>query len=377
MRSNIKTYLIQAVLFLITVYTTTNAGGFLMGLPAKSEMELLLNGLYFSIPFLGILTVHEFGHYITAKLYKVKVSLPYYIPFFGLIGTMGAFIRIQSIPKTRQQFFDIGIAGPLAGFVIAIIVLVYGFKTLPPADYIFNVHEEYKQYGLNYAEHVYKEKNNDSSTTMVVGSNMLFSIMEEVLVEDKSRIPNEYEMFHYPFLFAGYIALFFTALNLLPIGQLDGGHVIYGLLGIKKHKIVSDIFYTLLVIAGGIGLLKTPLFEDFVPLESFNNFIVFTPIYLVLLYIGFFARLTPNTVTNILVTVVVFVAQYAIAEIWTSTQGFLGYMIFAFVIGRFVGTGHPPAQIDEPLSTGRKILGWIAIAIFILCFSFQPLYVVG
>lgn len=376
MRGNIKTYLLQLALFLMTVYTTTSAGATLIGVPTDSYWEFFTKGFWFSVPFLGILTVHEFGHYIAARLYKVKVTLPYYIPFFTLIGTLGAFIRIKSMPKTRQQYFDIGIAGPLAGFVIAIGILIYAFTHLPPLEYIYSIHEDYREYGANYGEYVYKEKvSSDSTMLLAVGDNLLFKIFEETLVEDKALIPHEYEMMHYPLLFAGYLALFFTALNLLPIGQLDGGHVLYGLFGTKKHKIISDIFYVLLVTIGGVSLFNLPVY-DFVPMATFENFMIFAPIYLALLYLGFFAKLSQKVVTNLLITVLVFVAQYAIAEYWSSTQGFLGYLVFAFIIGRFVGTGHPPSLEEKPLSTGRKLLGWFALLVFVLSFSFQPIYIV-
>jgi membrane-associated protease RseP (regulator of RpoE activity) len=140
-----KSTLIHVSLFLITLLTTTLAGAewmngrfFFMG-EHSLKLDEIGQGLYFSLPFLGILTVHEFGHYLMAKAYRISVSLPYYIPVWlgwipGLnsLGTMGAFIRLKSVPQTRKQYFDIGIAGPLAGFVVALAVLFYGFTHLPP-----------------------------------------------------------------------------------------------------------------------------------------------------------------------------------------------------------------------------------------------------
>ncbi len=372
MPEKIKTWLIHTGLFLITFCTCTFFSAHFLGLPVKDMNEFFFSGMKFSIPFLLILTVHEFGHYITARLYKIKASLPYFIPFIGLIGTLGAFIRIESRPQTKKQFFDVGIAGPLAGFVVAFGILVYAFLTLPPLDYLYTIHKDYAQYGENYADHVYQDLPNDSVTVLAVGDNLLFKIMEEVLVEDKSRIPHSYEMAHYPLLMAGFIALFFTALNLLPIGQLDGGHVLYGILGRKKHKIISSFFYTLLIAIGGLGLFNMSLWEGFVPLATFENFLVFAPLYLIFLYIVFFAKLTDNTLNNALVTVLVFVTQYAVAEWWPDWNGFPGYLVFAFIIGRFLGTGHPGAVSEKPLGTGRKLLGWFAILVFILSFSPQP-----
>src|SRR5688572_26388212 len=156
---------IQIVLFITTFITTTLAGAewtFGKSIILYAEDGIFLNtafswsdfasGLHFSIPFLLILTVHEFGHYFTAMHHKVKSSLPYYIPLPPLplsIGTMGAVIRLRSRIYSKMQNFDIGIAGPLAGFIMALIFLIYGFATLPPAEYIFQIHPEYEQYGPN------------------------------------------------------------------------------------------------------------------------------------------------------------------------------------------------------------------------------------
>ena len=153
--------LLQILLFIVTFITTTLAGAeWTHGRSIFMEdfgWNDFVGGMEYSIPFLLILTVHEFGHYFTAIYYNIKSSLPYYIPFPPLpfsIGTMGALIRLRSKVPSKVQNFDIGIAGPLAGFAMAIIILFYGFTHLPSADYIFQIHPEYKSYGANYAEHV-------------------------------------------------------------------------------------------------------------------------------------------------------------------------------------------------------------------------------
>ena len=167
MNKTTRTYLIQAVLFLVTLATTTLAGAewqfnkFLFWTEDTLSLEEILAGFNFSGPLLGFLTVHEFGHYITTRVHRVKASLPYYIPlWFGFIalpsiGTMGAFIRIREFVTSRTKYFDIGIAGPLAGFVVAVGVLIYGFTHLPPPEHIFTIHPEYEQFGENYEEVVY------------------------------------------------------------------------------------------------------------------------------------------------------------------------------------------------------------------------------
>ena len=134
--SSRKTLLIQLAMFIATVITTTIAGAewmygkFLFAGEQLLTSSEVLSGMYYSVPFLTILTVHEFGHYLTAKYHNVKVTLPFYIPLWlgfipipFTIGTAGAFIRIKEMIHSRKQYFDIGIAGPLAGFVVAVLVL--------------------------------------------------------------------------------------------------------------------------------------------------------------------------------------------------------------------------------------------------------------
>jgi hypothetical protein len=161
MKSNLKSYLIHSVLFIVTFITTTLAGAewaYSKSIFGVNEVfnsayswQDFYNGLPYSICFLTILTAHEFGHYFTAIYYRVKTTLPYYIPLppIGLMfGTLGALIRIKSPIRSTQQNFDIGIAGPLAGFVVSIGFLLYGFTHLPPPEYIFQFHPEYEQFGL-------------------------------------------------------------------------------------------------------------------------------------------------------------------------------------------------------------------------------------
>ncbi|MEP4874375.1 MAG: site-2 protease family protein, partial [Nonlabens ulvanivorans] len=155
-----KTKVIQIGLFIVTLIVTTFAGAEWMtgkslfyGEVTITQTELF-NGLKFSIPFLFILTVHEFGHYFMAQYHKVKVTLPFYIPLwlgflpgFPSLGSMGAFIKIQDIIDSRKKYFDIGIAGPLAGFVVALLVLVYAFTNLPERESIYKIHPGYEAYG--------------------------------------------------------------------------------------------------------------------------------------------------------------------------------------------------------------------------------------
>ena len=203
-----KTHLLQALLFVVTLLTTTLAGAEWMfgnvffGVENPMGWAEFWQGFQFSIPFLAILTIHEFGHFFMAKAHRIKVSLPYYIPlWFGItqsIGTMGAFIRIQSPVNNRTQFFDIGLAGPLAGFVAALGVLWYGFTHLPDPEYIFSIHPEYARYGLSYPQFVYENKVGN----IALGDNVIFWLFK-TYVADPNRLPHAFELIHYPYLFAG------------------------------------------------------------------------------------------------------------------------------------------------------------------------------
>lgn len=378
MRKEQKRVLIQVLLFILTFITTTLAGAewcygkvFFLVLPLAYNPEFTIqdfvSGMNFSVPFLLILSVHEFGHYFTALYHKVKASLPYYIPVPPIplsIGTFGALIRLRSVVPSTKQNFDIGIAGPLAGFVIAVGVLVYGFTNLPPAEYIFTIHPEYEQYGLNYAEHVYSAPK-DSVLNISLGKNLLFLFFEKV-VADPALMPNPNELMHYPYLFAGFLALVFTSLNLLPIGQLDGGHVLYGLVGYKKHRIIASVFFTGFIFYAGLG------FEYIQPWQPASLLMWTIPAYGLFLYTCFTGLQLPVKDTA-MYAALVFAAQYVLMLAYPALTGYSGWLLFGFLIGRVLGIPHPPTQIEEPLDQKRKILGWIALIIFVLCFTPNPI----
>ncbi len=406
-----RTHLIQLLLFVVTVITTTLSGyewlsGKMIYGSEVSWSEIFLIGMYFSIPFLGILTVHEFGHYIAARLYKIKVTLPYYIPiyipFFINIGTMGALIRLKGAVQSRTQFFDIGVAGPLAGFVVAIAVLFYGFTHLPPVESIYEIHPEYEEFGKYYAEYVYEEdymRTRDSLAVMLyqtndsiaftkdkknkqkkwsreaynaeerelsifsIGTNLTFMFFEEYVVEDKSLIPNKYEIMHNPWIFAGFLALFFTAMNLLPIGQLDGGHILYGLIGYEKSKKTSEYFLYAFILYAGIGLVPFGM--------PFSKLVLHLPLYLLFLLIVF-QKIERSPTEKMLIAVILVSIQYLVSYLFPALQGYNQWLLFVFIIGRFLGVYHPRALDDSPLDARRKIIGWIALIVFVISFSPQP-----
>lgn len=407
------------ILFILTLITTTVAGtefitgkSIFIGLGSELQTSDFYQGLFYSIPFLLIFSAHEFGHYFAAKFHKVKTTLPYYIPFYlGFfmpfsIGTLGAVIRIKELITSRKVYFDVGIAGPIAGFVVALFVLAYGFTHLPPKSYIYSIHPDYEKFGEDYEKFAYNPKvlrfqdslkyveklRKDSSSASLPGNNresvnspdehpqfqgggvLLFSLGDNLLfyffktfVADQNLLPNKYEMMHFPFLLVGYLALFFTALNLLPIGQLDGGHITYGLLGNKNHRIVSAVIFFLLVLYGGLGIINL---KEIIK-SPFENLVIYTPLYIGFLYF-LFSRVTSEQKNNLLLAVVVFTLQFLISYLFPEYKGNPFWLFWAFILSRFLGIYHPPTFYDEPLDLKRKILGWISLIIFIICFSPEP-----
>lgn len=371
MELSAKKIMIHLGLFVVTFVTTTLAGsewvhGKSVLVPGYGWADFL-SGMSYSIPFLVILSAHEFGHYFTAIHYRVRTTLPYYIPlppFPFMFGTLGAIIRLKSRVPTKQQNFDIGVAGPIAGFVVALGVLWYGFATLPPPEYIFQFHPEYAQFGLDYAQHVYgPEHLKEGTVDVLLGKNVLFMFFER-WVADPVRIPNIHEMIHYPFLFAGFLSLVFTSINLLPIGQLDGGHVLYGLLGYRGHKVVATVTYIGFLLYAGVGYLTF-----FGPNQD--------PPWQIGLYFGFLylclMGLKLTWQDTLMYTTAIFTAQFVLAWLFPSVHGYSGWLLFIYLISRFVGITHPPSEIEAPLTGERKIVGWIALAIFLVCLTPAPL----
>jgi membrane-associated protease RseP (regulator of RpoE activity) len=379
MNQQLKTYLLHGGLFLLTLVTTTMAGAewmygrLFIPIPGMQTLgwDEFLAGLNFSIPFLAILTVHEFGHYIVARINKVRVTLPYYIPLWlGIgesIGTLGAFIRIKDYINSRRKYFDIGIAGPLAGFVLALIVLWYGFTHLPPADYIFTIHPEYKKWGLDYGKYAYQKL--PEGGIIAMGDNLLFSFFKQY-VADPSLLPHPYEMIHYPYLLAGYLALFFTSLNLIPIGQLDGGHILYALIGKERFRWVAPALFIVFAFYAGLGTFKPADFA--VPTdEAFFGELGSFGLYIFFMYLAF-TRISEQRMTSLMIALSVVALQLVVSTLQPNWDGYSGFLVFVFVLGRFLGIYHPDTELQEPLDVKRTVLGWLALVVFIISFSPKP-----
>jgi len=226
---------VNVVLFALTCLSTAVMGAFLMASFKNTFTDFtaffrsifrspltLVNGLPFSLAIMTILLAHEMGHYLTCRYYGIDATLPYFIPAPTLVGTMGAFIRIKSPIQHRAALLEVGIAGPIAGFVLAVPALLIalaksGFTTVSP-----------------------------SASSVMLGEPLIFKAME--LITGKMPPPGM-EINLHPIGFAAWFGFFATALNLLPVGQLDGGHVSYALFrGI--HKRISEAFVFTLIPLG-------------------------------------------------------------------------------------------------------------------------------
>jgi membrane-associated protease RseP (regulator of RpoE activity) len=209
------------LLFGLTVITTTWAGATHQGIDLAQEPGRFTVGLPYSIGLLLILGVHELGHFFMARRHAMDVTPPYFIPVpFGL-GTFGAFIQMRSAPANRQALFDVAVAGPLAGLVIAIPALLLGLQFSSTTAG-----------GDNTLSHGFLHG-------ATVGSSILFTVLAKISLGDAAQYGALVHLS--PLAFAGWLGLFITALNLLPVGQLDGGHITRAMFGSRVGLAISSV----------------------------------------------------------------------------------------------------------------------------------------
>ncbi len=258
--------LVPITLFILTALTTLLAGAYQEGAnPLKNPVELLAGGP-FAITLLLILFCHEMGHYIASRCYGVQVTPPYFVPGpwfpFG-IGTFGAFIRIKSPIFKKKALLDIGAAGPIAGFVVSIFAVAIGLHS----SQIVQI-----PHGI---------------ALIRLGDPLIFTMIAKAL----GKMPPEgYDIALNSVAFAGWIGFFVTTLNLLPIGQLDGGHIMYALLG-NKHRYISMAAIVILLMLGlngwkgwylwavltaFIGVNHPPVIDGPTPLDFKHRMVAFT-----------------------------------------------------------------------------------------------------
>lgn len=384
-------YWLHALLFVLTLASTVFSGAEMAGRfliyeaapvlfhlgPIPVSTAFLLDGLRFGGSLLLFLTVHEFGHYVAARVHGVAVSLPYYIPFpFNGIGTFGAVIRIREQVPSMRKLFDIGAAGPIAGFVVAFGVLLVGFLTLPDFSYVdgFPGHEPLKEWLEQYGAWPESQPGvggDEQLLTLTIGTTPLYWLMSQVFAD----VPPMWEMYHYPILFAGWLGLFFTALNLLPVGQLDGGHILYALVGPVWHRRIARAFVLLLLWSGGIGFIREiePVIGSFSLPIGQVSWIALSLI--LFLYCQRIFRRNWKQVTYAVFGLTIATALGLNSTWIVDVFGYSGWLIWCLLIILLIRVEHPPVVYMEPLTRGRKILAVCSMLIFALCFSFKPLYI--
>ncbi|MFO7769558.1 MAG: site-2 protease family protein [bacterium] len=203
-----------AVLFLITVVSVFYVPTQWLVPPSPGAPLDFLRGWVFAVPLLFILLCHEFGHYIMARRHGVDVSPPYFLPFPSIIGTMGAFISIRSQIYNRRALLDIGAAGPIAGFLPAVILLFVG-------------------YGLSGIGTPPVPSEGETVQYLVFGENAVTLLARSLVF---GELPPGHDIVIHPVGFAAWVGLLVTMLNLLPLGMLDGGHISYAALGKRQWK---------------------------------------------------------------------------------------------------------------------------------------------
>ncbi len=276
------------------------------------ELANFSSGLTYSFLIMTMLASHELGHYFAARHHRVIVTLPFFIPFpsflgfFLSFGTLGAVIRIRSALPSRKIIFDIGAAGPIIGFLVSLTILVIGFINLPSIDYLYAIHPEYAQ-----LESI-------PLRGLVFGKTLIYSSIAQLFAPSGSFVPPMNEIYHYPFLCVGWFGVFVTAMNLIPIGQLDGGHISFAMFK-EHHGAIAGISYASLLLLGLAGLL--PMFGI------------------------------------------------------QSHYGWTGWLFWALVLMfsiRVLKLQRPAIADETPLDSTRMVIGSICLIIFLLSFSITP-----
>lgn len=288
---------LPSLLFALTFASTTYTGALLAGVDPLAGGDPLA-GLPYSAPLMAILLTHELGHFIAGRIHRVAVSPPYFIPLplVGL-GTLGAVINIRERIRSRNALMDIGAAGPLAGLAVALPVLVYGLAESPVQPL-------------------------PNEPVLIEGRSLLYLGLMRLV---KGPIPESHDVFLTPTAFAGWVGLLVTMINLIPVAQLDGGHVAYALLGPRQNRVSRLIHRSLPFVALAVGLYYA------------------LPVY----------------------------AQGARGSgLWLQLAAGMHWLVWwglLWVLVRAGGGKHPPTDGDA-LSGGRRLVASLTLALFFLLF---------
>ncbi len=216
--------IINLLLFLATICTVVLGGALQEGYNPLADHPLtLLSGIPFALALLGILVTHELAHFVVARFHDMRATLPYFIPVpFSPLGTFGAVIRMESPIKDRKTLFDVGISGPLAGLVVSLVALVVGLRlsevTVPLPG----------------------------APVMPLGTGILVDWITDLVL---GPLPDHLMVILHPIAFAGWFGIFVTVMNLIPVSQLDGGHIGYAFFG-EAHRWVAALVFLGLLLMG-------------------------------------------------------------------------------------------------------------------------------
>jgi hypothetical protein len=263
--ANAPNWGVHVILFLLTFVTTTWAGALHQGVNLLDQPSRFAIGLPYSVGLLLILGAHEFGHYFAARRHRIQVTPPYFIPAPFALGTFGAFINLRGRVPDRRALFDVAVAGPLAGLVFAVPALLVG---------------------LRHSQVVVEEAGSAWTQTGVeIGSSFLMAILSKWALGPAAA--EGHTLLLHPVAFAGWLGLLLTALNLLPIGQLDGGHMAHALFGSRQSHTISVValfalFGLALFVWPGLmmwafivyflaGTRDAPAANDLTPLDPFRE----------------------------------------------------------------------------------------------------------
>jgi membrane-associated protease RseP (regulator of RpoE activity) len=287
-------------LFFLTLLSMFWVGAEYAGADVATDgAQALWQGYKFALPLMTILLAHELGHYFAARIHHVDTSLPYFIPMpFALIGTFGAIIRMRGPASERNALFDIGAAGPLSGLVFAIPVLIYGVWTSPV------------------------EALDPSLSYFMLGHSLLYDAIVWLI---KGPIPASHDLVLTPTALAGWAGLLVTMMNLVPVGQLDGGHVAYALFGQRQTHYSRIVRKLLFAAALGISAVSGVL--------------------------AWRAGKDAETIT-----------EASLAGI----HWFMWASVLA-VMAHLARGEHPPVE-PGVLTAGRRRLGWFTLLLFVLLF---------
>ena len=306
-----KTLVLHASLLVLTFITVTFAGVQWLN-KDPFDLALFSLGLTYGWLIIFFLAAHEMGHYVAARIHGVDTTLPFFLPFppfLGLMpfGTLGAVIRIRSELKDRRTLFDVGAAGPIAGFMVCVMILIWGMTHLPSIEYLYGVHPEYRA------------MSRVPTDGLTFGKPLLYKLVEMLVAPSSAFLPPMNEVYHYPYLCVGWFGAFVTALNLLPIGQLDGGHIAYAMFGSSSHRLAQAVLIVLMAL-GTAGFLP-------------------------LLGIQF-------------------------------PYGWAGWLMWSMVLALLLRSKrfrHPPLEDVQELGSTREFIGWVCGIIFILSFIVVPI----